>query len=282
MSAEPGDRDGAAVQADLRAVIERAKDARAVLGLSAQAGAPEARTAFHTLCKKYHPARFARSSPETIRLANEAFLAIKRAYDGLVRPPDAAPRPISDAPSGRTTVAIPVVPRTTTPIARPTEKTPAPARVTTPIPRPTDRSTDKLPAQRHPTPPTQPVFRPTVPIAPIPRATAKTAAIDPPATEEQRFASALELLRRRLWKDADKVLGELSVSVPTDRRYRAYRHYARGRMAQDEGRLDEARGEWERALRLEPELTAARAAIDSLPEPPKPSGGGLLSKLFKR
>lgn len=284
MSAEPGDRDGAAVQADLRAVIERAKDARAVLGLAPHAGPGEARTAFHALCKKYHPARFARSSPETIRLANEAFLAIKRAYDGLVRPPDAAPKPISDAPSGRMTVAIPVVPRTTTPIARPTdrptEKVPAPARVTAPIPRPSaaDRSTDRLPAQPH----TQPVPRPTMPITPIPRATVKTPAIDPAATEEQRFAAALDLLRRRLWKDADKLFGELAVSVPTDRRYRAYRHYARGRMAQDEGRLDEARGEWERALRLEPELTAAKAAIDSLPEPPKPTGGGLLSKLFKR
>ena len=113
-----GERDGAAVQADLRAVIERAKDPRAVLGLAPAAGLPEARTAFHALCKKYHPTRFARSSPETVRLANEAFLAIKRAYDGLVKPPDAPsktsdsiPKQTADAPSGAVRVATTQIPR---------------------------------------------------------------------------------------------------------------------------------------------------------------------------
>jgi hypothetical protein len=224
------------VQADLREVIERAKDARAVLGLGPNDGDAAARAAFHALCKRYHPARFARSSPETVRLANEAFLAIKRAYDGLVRP----------APAARAGDRTGPIPRPA--IAPPAAKAPAVAR-----------------------PPASAPVAPKPPDKPPP----------PPPTEEQRFAGALEMLRHLVWRDAERAFGELAVAAPADRRYRAYRHYARGRVAQDDGRVAEARAEWERALRLDPELAAARAAIDSLPEPPKPAGG-FLSKLFKR
>src|SRR5262249_4052121 len=124
--------------------------------------------------------------------------------------------------------------------------------------------TEKLPAA--PRPVTSKLPAP----APAPKKDDPTPA---PLSEEQRFNLGLDMLRRRLWRDAEKALAELAVSVPAEKKYRAYRHYAKGRLAQDDGRLDEARGEWERALRLEPDLTAARAAIESLPEPPKPSGG---------
>ena len=258
-----------------------------MLGLAPAAGLPEARAAFHALCKKYHPARFARSSPETVRLANEAFLAIKRAYDGLVRPDappskssdsipkpiDSIPKPVADAPSGAARV-----PAATAPIPRVPPTTAKTPPVTVPIPRvPAERPSEKVAAPpRTQKLPAQP--RPGTGGMPAQRLTPQELAA---MTEEQRFTAALDLLRRRLWKDAEKALAELAVSMPAEKKYRAYRHYARGRMAQDEGRLDEARGEWERALRLDPDLAPARAAIDSLPEPPKPSGG-LLSKLFKR
>jgi len=369
-------RDGAVVQADLREVIERAKDARAMLGLRPTDGAVEARAAFHALCKKYHPARFARSSAETVRLANEAFLAIKHAYDELVEaegakpeapraggtrgsnPPPAKPgpgavipRPQVPSPAiARTTTPVgPAVARTTTPVGPAVARTttpvgPAVARTTTPtaatpssvkatvsmrampadrdrtdkpdkleradrtdkVPRvgeqtdkvpvadkPADRdkATVRLPAQERPV---SPVGKPTERMTPVPRPAldrgksgpiadkdkASPAAPDP--SEEQRYAAALDLLRRRLWKDGEKALHELAVSHPTERRYRAYRDYARGRLAQDAGRLDEARVEWERALRLDPDLAAAKAALDQLPEQPRPPSGGLLSKLFKR
>jgi tetratricopeptide (TPR) repeat protein len=280
---EAGGRDGAAVQADLRSVIDRARDARAVLGLGPNARPAEARAAFHALCKKYHPARFARSSPETVRLANEAFLAIKRAYDGLIAPESSAPakeisKPLE--PASAPSRAAPPIAAGTVPIAaRVTEKI-------APQPRPAPRpATGAIPAQG----PRAPTDKQRAVTAAIPSAArpgteklpAQKKDEPAPATEEQRFALALDLLRRRLWRDAEKALGELAVSVPSEKKYRAYRHYAKGRLAQDDGRLDEARGEWERALRLEPDLAAARAAIESLPEPPKPSGG-LLSKLFKR
>ena len=354
MSSALDGRDGAVVQADLREVIERAKDARAMLGLRPTDGAVEARAAFHALCKKYHPARFARSSAETVRLANEAFLAIKHAYDELVEaegakpeapraggtrgsnPPPAKPgpgavipRPQVPSPAiARTTTPVgPAVARTTTPTAatpssvkatvsmrampadrdrtdKPdkleradrTDKVPRVGEQTDKVPvadKPADRdkATVRLPAQERPV---SPVGKPTERMTPVPRPAldrgksgpiadkdkASPAAPDP--SEEQRYAAALDLLRRRLWKDGEKALHELAVSHPTERRYRAYRDYARGRLAQDAGRLDEARVEWERALRLDPDLAAAKAALDQLPEQPRPPSGGLLSKLFKR
>ncbi len=248
-------------------MIERARDARAVLGLGPNAKPAEARAAFHALCKKYHPARFARSSPETVRLANEAFLAIKRAYDGLIAPEPATETSKPLEAAARTTERIVPQPR---PVARAgTGAMPAQQR----------NATGSMPAQRNATGSTPALPRNAT--GSLPAQKKDEPAPPAPSSEEQRFQLALDLLRRRLWRDAEKALGELAVSMPAEKRYRAYRHYAKGRMAQDDGRLDEARGEWERALRLDPELQVARVAIDSLPEPPKPSGG-LLSKLFKR
>jgi hypothetical protein len=98
---------------------------------------------------------------------------------------------------------------------------------------------------------------------------------------EAAWEKALGLLRRRLWGEARAAFHQLAVARPTEKKFRAHMHYARGREHQDDGRHDEARAEWERALNLMPELNAARAAIDQLPEPPKPPGG-LLSKLFRK
>ena len=95
-----------------------------------------------------------------------------------------------------------------------------------------------------------------------------------------KFKASEELLRRKLWSDARQAFHRLAVAAPTEKRYRAHMHYARGREAQEAGRPDEARSELQRALALDPELFAARRALDDLP--PEPDKGGLLSKLFKR
>ncbi len=390
-------RDGDAVQDDLRAVLARAGDPRALLALGPDAAPDAIRRAFHALCKRYHPTRFARSSPETLRLANEAFLAIKRAHDELMaapglsdatpagpilargttatatgdrgarpRPAVAAPRPPASTPPATTaavgtsppraaaatspppvrtplaspppaaapprsvrfadtrspplasaapratTMPIPVIRSGPAPIREPAPAagspaavapaaiaSPAPPRVpggSQAIPRPTGvsqaipRSTGASQAIPRPTAPR--AARPTdvpqapstipPPVAPARPMSGPTAAIPAAADEEGRADAALDLLRRRLWKDAEAAYGALATGHPAERRYRAYRHYARGRVLQDEGQLDAARTEWERALRTDPGLAIAQSAIDTLPEPPKPTGGGLLSRLFKR
>jgi hypothetical protein len=45
----------------------------AAFGLTAGADVAALRTAFMTLCKRYHPAKYARFAPTTVRLANEVF-----------------------------------------------------------------------------------------------------------------------------------------------------------------------------------------------------------------
>ncbi|MEZ4368119.1 MAG: tetratricopeptide repeat protein [Kofleriaceae bacterium] len=57
---------------------------------------------------------------------------------------------------------------------------------------------------------------------------------------------------------------------------------ARGREYQDDGRHDQARAEFQRALELEPDLDAARAALEQLGEPPKKPSGGFFSRLLKK
>lgn len=67
-------------------MLERFRgEARGALGVASDATSDAVRAAFLTLCKRYHPAKFARHSPATVRLANEAFLAIRRAYDDAQR-----------------------------------------------------------------------------------------------------------------------------------------------------------------------------------------------------
>lgn len=81
-----GRTDEAAIDRDLAAVIERFRgEPRTALGVGKDAGSQAVRDAFMVLCKRYHPAKFARQSPATLRLANEAFLGIRRAYDEVMR-----------------------------------------------------------------------------------------------------------------------------------------------------------------------------------------------------
>ncbi len=76
--------DDVTAQGDLARVLERFRgDPRAALGLDATTDAAAARRAFMALCKVYHPAKFARYAPPTVRLANEVFLAIRRAYESV-------------------------------------------------------------------------------------------------------------------------------------------------------------------------------------------------------
>src|SRR5262249_41514392 len=56
----------------------------AILAIGPEAGREQVRSAFLALTKKYHPARFARESPDTVEIANEVFLVIRKAYATLI------------------------------------------------------------------------------------------------------------------------------------------------------------------------------------------------------
>jgi tetratricopeptide (TPR) repeat protein len=368
--------DEAAVQLGLRAALERLDAAPyAFLGLVGDPTPAQARSAYLALTKKYHPTKFARFSPDTVRLANEVFLALKRVYEALERgagarparagsqPMGGAPRPASPAAAAAARTAPPrraaVHMRPTEPPAtQPAAVAAAAARAQTAAPSVSTRvpvvsvrmhaagapaepasasaggpvsapggTTTRIPqtspfvridggASRPTTPSTSqaipradaPSVRRNTPLRGVPQ-TGRTPRLDRPADgtgseaarnpvpassatriprlatgtdEEAAFAQGLDLLRRRLWNDAEKVFAQLAITVPSEKRYRAHRHYARGRIAQDLGRHDDARSEWERAVGLEPSLNVAKAALEQLPEPEPTKPQGLFGKIFRR
>jgi tetratricopeptide (TPR) repeat protein len=134
--------DDAAAQRELNATLERFRgDARAALGLRVTDDAAAARKAFMALAKIYHPAKFARFAPQTVKLANEVFLAIRRAYQSVSSAPpppvtraSTAPVAAPERPSG----GIPRIVRFTPPTGVPVTPPPPspPARPATPSPAP--------------------------------------------------------------------------------------------------------------------------------------------------
>ncbi len=132
------------------------------LGLEPGGSTPEqVRSAFLSLTKRYHPARFGRMSPELQRLSNEVFLGIKSAHETLLRASGQSPRPAS---AGMPVVLAEASQPTTRPI--PTLGTPRPGSPAPngarPIARPMPSGTRPASppgAPRTPTPPsgTRPV-----------------------------------------------------------------------------------------------------------------------------
>ncbi len=302
-------------RAQLAAFAPRLADApHTILGVAADAAPDVRRAAFLQLTKRFHPMRFARFSPDVVRQANEVFLTIKRAYDQMSAPPKVAhgtgsipARPAGSAPPPASRQSSPAIPRpgTPPPVDPPTQP---PKRPSEPFPRVVTPNPTTPPAVARPRspldPPTHPPpgkpstatsavsftaqdrvrpasMSPATQPAPAPTARPRAASVSPTRAltpTEEAMEPAMDLLRRKLWADARQALLKLAVAHPQEKAFRAYMHYARGRESQDAGKLDEARAEWQRAIGLEPELVAAKRALEELP--PEPSGGGLLGRLF--
>lgn len=70
-----------AILRDMQAKLKRSP--LEALGVVGGASAAEIRSAFMSLTKQYHPAKFARLDEATVKLANEVFLDLREAYEGL-------------------------------------------------------------------------------------------------------------------------------------------------------------------------------------------------------
>jgi len=270
---DPSARGEAEARNALQAFVPRlGEPPHTLLGVPADASHEVLRAAFLQLTKRFHPTKFARFAPDVVRLANEVFLTIKRAYDQLSNPPvvrASTPQPV------RAPTPVPAraaTPAPGVPVQAPRATTPRPTRATTPTPAPSART---IAAPRAPTTPG------TGPLRPPPTARPATPApVEPASAEDVAWGHALELMRRRLWSEARQAFHKLAVAAPHDKRYRAHMHLARARESIDGGRADEARAELQRALVLDPSLVAAKRALEDLP--PEPSSGGLLGRFFKR
>jgi len=257
-----GPIEEAAARAALAAMAPRlGEPPHALLGVAADAPPDVLRAAFLRLTKRYHPTKFARFSPDVVRLANEVFLTIKRAYDQLAAA-SAVPRPTAVA-SG--TGAVPQ--RGSGTIAPPSRTATTPGAAPPARPKPATTVAPRARTVQGP--------------APAPAPARPTAAPPIAAAPADPFEAAMDLLRRKLWGEARQAFQKLAVAGPQDKRYRAHMHYARAREAMDAGRADEARAELQRALALEPDLERAKIALRELSPDPEP-GGGLLKKIFRR
>lgn len=291
------DVDDAAAQRELNAALERFRgDPRTALRLGPADDPAAARRAFMALCKVYHPAKFARYAPPTVKLCNEVFLAIRRAYEHATAGNGVPVRVATSASGAMRAATAPIATSATAPIAtRPTPGGSFPAAAAHPatergagrIARPvapgqapvgSERPTTRIvrhgtpPAgvphppksPRAPTSPGTPV--PPIPVAPspLPAATPPRMATIPATPQHALYEKGLGHAQAKRWPEARAIFGELAAQHPGDPRYRAYLHYARGWEAHAAGRTGEAKAEWQRALACDPSHALARSALDSL------------------
>jgi hypothetical protein len=264
--------DEPTARSTLAAMQDRlARDPSSALGLDAHATADDVRVAFLELTKRYHPVRFGRMSLEIQKMSNEVFLALRAAHDTLAKSlrrrsgpiptigagqgsaPVARPALAATAPAAapRAMPAGPALPRTITPTAS----------IKAPVTRPLSA---QLPATSSPAsrPPTAgPRATGSFPTAP-PASAGHPAPPSPAAAATE--AAVLDLLARQQWDQARSALHQLIARDPQSKRMKALMAYARGREAQLDRRLDDARVELHDALDLDPELSLAKTALTEL------------------
>lgn len=265
-------QDEAQALATLSAMQTRLRDPYDALGLSGSATPADVRTAFLELTKRYHPARFGRMPPDIQRLANEVFLGLRAAHDTLARPTIKPVRQSQSMPvlNARSMTTQPIASgsgaRSTSqaaPLARPSPSAAPSAAPVQPLPR--IATAPMATSARPPAPPGgQPPVRPSPLPSTLQPRTATAPAAGPRPDDGKELASAIELLGKSQWEQARTVLTGLATRAPQVARYRALLAYARGREAQLQRRVDEARVELEQALQIDPELQLAKTALGEL------------------
>jgi len=275
------------------------------LGLEDSGATPESvRTAFLTLTKQFHPARFGRMSAPVQRMSNEVFLGIKAAHDLLMKslgvpprggstlqtggmpvltaegtnrtqqrpgsPPIRAASPPPAGPSARP-AAGPALPRTLTPTKPGLAVPPTPRPGTPPPPAtarlgtPPQRPATPQGVQAHPS--TQRIGVPPAPTNPATTRTGEWQQLQrttPAFDERVELQQVLDALGQKNWAAAKALLNGLAARVPASKQYRALLAYTRGREAQTAGRGEDAVMEFQRALQLDPELQQAKSAMAEL------------------
>ena len=279
--------DDGAVQAMLERELERlrASDAFGALGLQETASASTVRARFLELTHVYHPNRFARRAPPVLKLANEVFLLVRKAYERASDPD--APRRITLATEKleRLPSATGLAPRSQPKLAvdaalmRKRQELAAISRaasapMTAPAPAAVPAAT---PA------PSQPTQRMAALTPAASAAEVVERARKREEEQQERFRAAVADLRAGKLLRARDALRLLVSENPHEKRYRVYMHYATGRDHHAGGRAEEARAEYERALAIDPSFEAAQQSLALLtPDDPGPESRGRLSRWFKR
>jgi hypothetical protein len=271
--------DEVSARSVLAAMQDRlARDPASALGLVENATVDDVRAAFLQLTKQYHPVRFGRMALDIQRLSNEVFLALRAAHDALAKALRRASGPI---PSNRTSASMSVQPASPPNHgapphnAPPQNASPQTGRITQQLPvRPSRPLLSNESGERPPVSLPRTVTPSTGVKAPVSRPPAPQPAPRPPIAVRQTGgypvvapadeATAVDLLQRQQWDQARSVLHQLSARDPGSKRIRALMCYARGREAQLDRRVDDARVELQDALDLDPDLQLAKTALTEL------------------
>jgi hypothetical protein len=241
-----------------------ARDPVSALGVTTNATAEDLRAAFLELTKRFHPVRFGRMAVDIQKQSNEVFLALRAAHDALTK---AVRRQSGPIPTARTAPSSPI------PVTSPPLPTTPPANARGPLPpRPARASGandtgERAPGSPSSAPPSTAAARPAGRPA-VPQAATRSGPIRPvggaPLITPRDEAAILDLLSRQQWDQARTALHQLSARDPTSKRVRALACFARGREAQLDGRVDDARVELHDALDLDPDLAPAKTALTEL------------------
>ena len=263
--------DEASARNDLAGMQDRlARDPAAALGLAQNATADEVRAAFLELTKHYHPVRFGRMPADIQKLSNEVFLALRAAHDTLAKirrrqtGPMAVPVARGSAPGPAQIPATQPAPPSrpgTSPLSRAVRLGTSDSAERPAIPGPT--GTPAIGARTVPRPAAPAVAaRPAAPVSPAAGPSRPASNTQPAAPRDE--PAVLDLLTRQQWDQARTALHQLTARDPASKRWRALACYARGREAQLEGRVDDARVELHDALDLDPDLQLAKTALTEL------------------
>jgi hypothetical protein len=297
--AEPDEARARAVLVEMQDRMIRGP--HSALGIPAHATPADIRHAFLELTKTFHPVRFGRMSTEIQQLSNEVFLSLRAAHDSLAKPKVRATGPIlpANTPTNsiRPTAQQRPMPRNNDSssqrlVTEPQPAAPQPAASSgsgpVPIhpkpgaqmpPAPTQRTTAATPLARAPSPPPPDRSRTTPSTgvrvtSPLPAAKPTPSPTSPitrtgsnptlPTADVRELSGVYELMQRGQWNEARSAITALSAKAPASTKYRALLSYTRGREAQLDRRLDEARVELDTALQLDPDLQLAKTALAEL------------------
>jgi tetratricopeptide (TPR) repeat protein len=252
--------DEASARAALAVMQDRlARDPATALGLTSGATPDDLRHAFLELTKQFHPVRFGRMAIDIQKQSNEVFLALRAAHDSLAKTLRRQSGPIPTRPVPPSS-PIPVVASRAThprvaPLLQRTQRMPGP-----------NETGERAPVQP---PPAASGARPAVrPVLPQQTPSRPLGAVRPVAAPQlvtvRDETVVIDLLNRQQWDQARTALHQLAARDPSSKRIRALAAYARGREAQLDGRVDDARVELQDALELEPDLQLAKTALTEL------------------
>jgi tetratricopeptide (TPR) repeat protein len=193
----------------------------------------------------------------------------------LLAPPPARVTPPLGLPTTNR-LAPPTQPPMGAPVRQATP-TPAQSQTVTPVPATRQANTPR------PRPPTMPAPAPATPaVSPqTGRSQAEVKALlESTRTRQQRYEQACRFLLRGRTHEAKTIFTQLAGEDPQSRKFRARVIHAAAVELREEGKIDDAIRELERAVQVDPELADMQDALKKLVA--ERGKGGIFSKIFGR